>query len=118
MSERSRSKPSEEEDTTSNGGGEGLDRMGEADKSTERSSESEEMVVGGGELAGGHRRISSDGGCGHAYTPQSGVVSFALQQYLVSSLVTWYYSIIGIAILLQYYSVIIILYVLTCTCTN
>ena len=54
MSERSRSKPSEEEDTTSNGGGEGLDRMGEADKSTERSSESGKMVVGGGELAGGH----------------------------------------------------------------
>ena len=50
VSERSRSKPSEEEDTTSNGGGEGIDRMGEADKSTERSSESEEMVVGGGEL--------------------------------------------------------------------
>ena len=70
MSERSRSKPSEEEDTTSIGGGEGLDRTAGADKSTERSSESEEMVVGGGELACGQRSISSDGGCGQAYTPQ------------------------------------------------
>ena len=96
MSERSRSKPSEEEDTTSNGRGEGLDKMGEADKSTERSGESEEMVVGGGELAGGHRRITSDGSCGRAYTPQSGVVSFTLQQYLLCSLVTWYYNTITV----------------------